>query len=120
MSQVVITDDSDVRFYVPRRTPLRLDEAKRQLLFHQEKIAEFGVTRLGICGSVVRNEATPNSDLDLVIEMDLSLGTKPSKRYFGLIAYLEQVFHCEIDLLTREDIRPHARESIEREAVWLF
>ncbi|MBM3215409.1 hypothetical protein FJZ36_10895 [Candidatus Poribacteria bacterium] len=39
------------------------------------------------------------------------------RRYFGLLCLLERLLPCEIDLLTRNEIRPHARESIERDLI---
>ena len=111
-------ENDTVRFYEPRTTALRLEDARRTLLAEREALESFGVSRLSICGSVARNEARPDSDLDLIVEMDLS--TNPAGRYFGVIEYLEDRFHCEIDLLIREGIKPHARESIARDAVPVF
>ncbi len=38
---------------------------------HREKLAkEFGIKSLALFGSVVRNEASPASDVDLLVEFD--------------------------------------------------
>lgn len=96
---------------------LSLDEVRQAILTHEAEIRAFGVSSLGICGSVSRREATPESDLDLVVEMDLSLETLPFRRYFGLIAFIEELLRRDVDLLTRNEIKPYARESIERDLI---
>lgn len=49
---------------------LRRDDALKILREHKQELAEkYGVTRIGIFGSVARDEATENSDMDVVVEM---------------------------------------------------
>lgn len=61
-------------------------EALEILRQHKQEVAEkYGVTRLGIFGSVARDEATAESDLDIVVEMsnpDLFYG--PYQRRCGI------------------------------------
>ena len=40
---------------------------------HRGELAEFGVRRIGLFGSYVRGEATPDSDMDILVEMDAPL-----------------------------------------------
>ena len=37
---------------------------------HRDELAEFGVQRIGLFGSYVRGEATLESDMDILVEMD--------------------------------------------------
>ncbi|MDP7619930.1 MAG: nucleotidyltransferase domain-containing protein [Dehalococcoidia bacterium] len=78
----------------------------------------YGVRNIGVAGSVARDAAEVGSDLDVVADMDLS--ESPAGRYFGLIAFLEDLVHCEIDLLTRDRIKEHVRPFIEAEEVRVF
>lgn len=48
--------------------------------------ALYGVTRLALFGSIVRDEARPDSDVDIVVGFD---GPATSVRYFGVQFYLE-------------------------------
>ena len=45
-------------------------EVVARLRAHQSRMPEFGVRKLGIFGSVVRDEATSNSDVDVLVEFD--------------------------------------------------
>jgi predicted nucleotidyltransferase len=74
----------------------------------------FGVTRLALFGSTARDEARPNSDVDVVVGFD---GPATSERYFGVQFYLEDELECRIDLVTEKAVRAELRPYIEREAV---
>lgn len=74
----------------------------------------FGVTRLALFGSTVRNEASADSDVDILVAFD---GPATSKRYFGVQFYLEDRLGCAIDLVSDKAMRKELRPYIEREAV---
>ena len=76
--------------------------------------ARFGVTKLALFGSVVRNIASVNSDIDILVAFD---GPATSKQYFGVQFYLEDLIGCSVDLVTEKALRPELRPYIESEAV---
>ena len=76
--------------------------------------SRFGVTRLALFGSTVRNTASSNSDVDVLVAFD---GPATSKRYFGLQFYLEDLLGRPVDLVTEKALRPELRPHIEREQV---
>jgi len=79
-----------------------------------ELVERFGVTRLALFGSTVRDEARPESDIDIVVAFD---GPATSEKYFGVQFYLEDELGVPVDLVTEKAIRPELRPFIEREAV---
>ena len=79
-----------------------------------ELARRFGVTRLALFGSTVRNEARPGSDVDIVAAFD---GPATSQRYFGVQFYLEDALGCPVDLVTEKALRKELRPYIENEAV---
>ncbi len=82
---------------------------------HKETLRQrFGVRRLSLFGSTVRDEARDSSDVDVLVEFD---GPASSDRYFGLQFYLEDLFGCPVDLITDKALRPELRPHIEKEAV---
>ncbi|MBM5812751.1 MAG: nucleotidyltransferase family protein [Gammaproteobacteria bacterium] len=86
-------------------------------LLHAHKVALarlFGVTDLALFGSVVRDEARADSDIDILVAFD---GPATSKRYFGVQFYLEDLLGCSVDLVTVKALRKELRPSVEREAV---
>ena len=79
-----------------------------------EMRSRFGVTRLALFGSTVRNTASSNSDVDVLVAFD---GPATSKRYFGLQFYLEDLLERPVDLVTEKALRPELRPHIEKEQV---
>jgi len=75
---------------------------------------QFGVVRLALFGSTARDEATENSDVDILISFD---GIATSERYFGVQFYLEDSLGCAVDLVTEKALRPQLRQFIEQEAI---
>ena len=74
----------------------------------------YGVTRLALFGSTVRDTARIDSDIDILVSFD---GPATSERYFGVQFYLEDLFGCPVDLVTDKALRPELRPFIEQGAV---
>lgn len=92
-----------------RNTTLQL------LAQHKQELAQrFGVVRLALFGSVLRDSAKEGSDVDVLVAFD---GPATSARYFGVQFYLEDLFGCPVDLVTEKALRPELRPYIEKEAV---
>ena len=70
--------------------------------------------RLALFGSVARDTARADSDIDILVGFD---GPATSDRYFGVQFFLEDLFGCGVDLVTERALRPELRPYIEREAV---
>jgi uncharacterized protein len=84
---------------------------------HREKLArEFGIKSLALFGSVVRDEATPASDVDLLVEFDRQpVGLFHLSR---IQHYLENILGVsKVDLVLRDGIKPALKEHILREAI---
>ncbi len=77
-------------------------------------VKQFGVTRLALFGSTVRDEARPDSDIDIVVSFD---GPATSEKYFGVQFYLEDELGHPVDLVTEKAMRSELRPFIEREAI---
>lgn len=75
---------------------------------------QYGVTKLALFGSTVRETARVDSDIDILVSFD---GPATSERYFGVQFYLEDLFGCPVDLVTDKALRPELRPFIEQEAV---
>jgi uncharacterized protein len=78
----------------------------------------YGVILLGVFGSYVRGEQTPNSDLDLLVEFD------PAVR-FGLLTFCElentlsDRLTVKVDLVMKKALKPRIGEQILQEVVYL-
>lgn len=91
------------------------DEVLKLLSEHKpELVRRFGITDLALFGSTVRDEARPDSDIDVLVSFD---GPATSKRYFGVQFYLEDLLGKPIDLVTDKALRPQLRPYIEASAI---
>lgn len=95
---------------------MQRDEALRILREHRDELRrEFAVSSLSIFGSVARDEARPESDVDMLVEF--VPGSHPTLfTLAGLHAYLEEVLGCSVDLGERGTLRPQiARYALKDE-----
>jgi predicted nucleotidyltransferase len=89
-----------------------------KLLKSYKPIAEgkYGLTRIGIFGSVARGEHTPNSDVDICYE-----GRVPTLLTLDLIQTdLERLLGCPVDLVRmRDGMDSLLKERINKEAIFV-
>jgi len=94
------------------------DQAIEILLRHQGELEHAGVRHLYLFGSVVRNEANAQSDVDLFFDYD--------KGQFGLFALMDvkelasNILGRKADIMTRDSVHPVLRPRIEAEAAQVF
>jgi uncharacterized protein len=70
-----------------------------------DKFAEFGVTEVGLFGSFVRSEATPDSDVDLLVNLNCPDGELYHKNYFKLLDFTDNLFENRtVDIVTENSI----------------
>ncbi len=95
---------------------LRRDDALRLLAEHKLELAdEFGVTALYLYGSVARNEAGPESDVDVLVELD----GRPMGlfRFFDLQYRLEAILGTRVDLATPDALHRRSQTQVMNEAI---
>lgn len=76
----------------------------------------YGVRVIGVFGSYVRNEQQPESDLDILIELD----RPPKISLIGLVElehYLTDVLGVPVDIAIRKNLKRRIGERIMREVV---
>lgn len=81
---------------------------------HRRQLKKYGIHSLSIFGSVARDQALPNSDIDILVDFEKPVGLF---EYARLKLYLESVLGREVDLVTPEALRKELREDILREAI---
>jgi uncharacterized protein len=78
--------------------------------------ANHGAQNLRVFGSMARGEATPSSDLDILINLE------PGRSLLDLIAVkqdLEDLLGCKVDVVTENAVSPHIRDQVLKDAVSL-
>jgi predicted nucleotidyltransferase len=85
----------------------------RTLKDHSVQLRGLGVKRMGLFGSFVRNEQTPESDIDLLVQFE------PEKKNFDnfiqLSALLEDLLQRHVELVTTEALSPYIGPHIMSE-----
>jgi len=77
----------------------------------------FGVTRMGIFGSFVRDEQTRSSDIDIVVEIEKS--RKNIHSFLQLRRFLEKELAKKIDLGFEHSLKPVVREKIKGQIIYV-
>jgi uncharacterized protein len=75
----------------------------------------YAVKSLELFGSVARDEARHDSDVDLLVEFSHPLGL--FHFFIGLKQYLESLLGCQVDLGTLSSLKPTLKENIIQEAI---
>lgn len=88
---------------------------KKLRRFADEHGAEYGISRIGIFGSVARGQHTPDSDVDILVEA-------PVLGLFALVNIknqLEEVFKQPVDVVRKTDyMPPRFKTRIEKEVIY--
>jgi hypothetical protein len=96
---------------------MQRDEALKLLRTYKENHADaYGIISLGLFGSVARNEATEESDVDIVVQMK-----RPNLFLLSRIRIeLEELFHTHVDIVRlRERMNEFLKNQITKDAVYV-
>jgi len=84
-----------------------------QMPYLKEK---YHVKKLGVFGSVARNEQSPESDVDILVEFESPVG------FFDFIRmenFLTGVLKMKVDLITRKALKSAIKEEVLKEVVYV-
>jgi predicted nucleotidyltransferase len=94
-----------------------IEEIQTIIREHKSELAErFGVSEIGVFGSVVRGEARDDSDVDVLVEFGRPIGFI---KFMDLEFYLEDLFGSKVDLVTKNALKPHIGKRILSEVVYV-
>jgi predicted nucleotidyltransferase len=91
-------------------------EVIKKLALFKDELKQFSVKDLYLFGSYAREEADEQSDLDILVEFEpgAQIGLFEFAR---LRRRLCELLGREVDLVTRDALRPEMKDQILREAV---
>lgn len=87
------------------RRPLTKQIIYTELRKHKAVLEQYGVARIGLFGSFVRNEGTDESDIDFLV--DFEAGKKTFDNFMDLAFSLEDLFQRKVEVLTRQGLSPY-------------
>ncbi len=77
-------------------------------------LQQLGVRSLSIFGSIARDEARSDSDVDILVEFEPPI---TFDCYMDVKLYLEDQLGTRVDLVSRRSLKPQIRDVVEREAI---
>ena len=84
---------------------------------HREQLQQMGVKSLDLFGSVARNEAREDSDVDFFIEFNGEIGIF---EFIKVKLYLEDILKVSVDIGTLDSLRENLREPVIKDVVRAF
>jgi hypothetical protein len=78
-----------------------------------------GVSHTALFGSRARDDARPDSDIDIMVEFD------PAARvtvfnHAGLKDHIAALFDGPVDVVSREGLKPYVRPAVMTDAIYAF
>lgn len=99
--------------------PMNKQDAIDMLRRHRDDLRAHGIIHAALFGSVARGEAGPESDIDILIELDPDLKLDIFA-YAGLKRYVAELFEGRVDVVNKEALKPYLRQPVSADAVYAF
>jgi len=77
---------------------------------------EYGVSKIGLFGSVVRSEQSETSDIDILVEFSRATGMV---QFIRLEEELQGLLGVKVDLVTQKALKKHIGQQILREVQYV-
>ena len=94
-------------------------EALETLRRSEKALRARGVRRAALFGSVARGDNRPDSDIDIMIEVDPEAHITVFE-YVGLKEYIAGLFNGPVDVVSREGLKPYVRPAATADAIYAF
>lgn len=86
---------------------------------HKDEFAQkFGITKLGLFGSYAKGNATNNSDIDILIELENNLTDIHEKKTI-FKETLENYFNTKVDIAREKYLKPFAKQEVLKEVEYV-
>ena len=98
---------------------MKRDEIIRTLKEREADLRAHGVTHAALFGSVARDEQRPDSDIDILVDLDPTVVVTVFD-YAGLKDYVASLFQGSVDVIDREALKPRLRPRADADAIYAF
>jgi uncharacterized protein len=94
-------------------------EALETLRQSEGALRARGVRRAALFGSVARGDNRPDSDIDIMLEIDPEAHITVFD-YVGLKEYIAGLFDGPVDVVSRDGLKPYVRPAATADAIYAF
>ena len=98
---------------------MKRDEIIKRLKEREADLRAHGVTHAALFGSVARGEQRPDSDIDILVELDPEI-VATMFDYAGLKDYVAHLSSGSVDVIDRETLKPRLRPQAFADAIYAF
>ena len=94
-------------------------EALETLRRSEADLRARGVRQAAVFGSVARGDSDPDSDIDIMVEIDPEAHLTVFD-YAGLKEYIAGLFDGPVDVVNRDGLKPYVRPAATADAIYAF
>jgi predicted nucleotidyltransferase len=98
---------------------MRRDDVIARLKEAEPALRARGIRRAALFGSVARGDDQPESDLDIMIEVDPEAHMTVYE-YVGLKEYVAGLFDGPVDVVSRDGLKPYVAPAATADAIYAF
>ena len=98
---------------------MRRDDVIARLKQAEPALRARGIRRAAVFGSVARGDNRPDSDIDIMIEVDPETHLTVYE-YVGLKEYVAGLFDSPVDVVSRDGLKPYVRPTATADAIYAF
>lgn len=81
------------------------------------ELRSFGVKSIGLFGSFVRRQSSPDSDVDLLVEFDT--GKRTYDNFIDTCFLLEDLLGRRVELVTTDSLSPYIKPYVLKEVEYV-
>ncbi len=86
---------------------------------YEAELRHRGILHAALFGSVARGDNRPDSDIDIMIEIDPAAHITVFD-YVGLKEYIASLFAITVDVVDRHALKPYIRPPVESDSIYAF
>jgi predicted nucleotidyltransferase len=95
------------------------EEILARLRENERALRARGVSHAAVFGSRARGDERPDSDIDIMVEFDPAAHVTVFN-YAGLKDYIASLFDGQVDVVSREGLKPYIRPAATIDAIYAF